>query len=305
MAISSRATLMLAATLALLPLSAQAQAPVTGLPDGNGKELVAGMCIGCHQIEQITRSSGYSREHWKELIGTMIDLSPDQNTQSAITEYLAEKFPPNTLRAPKIVPGPVQVEFKEWQTPTLGQRTRDPVEAPDGTIWWVGQFGNLIGRLNPATGEMKEYPLPPNANAPYRHGRCARQRLVQRQQERHGRQVRSGHRQEPPSTRCPTPRRAIRTPSSSTANGIMWFTLQQCQHDRPARSARPAISSSSARRTGCATLRRQDRRRRHAVGVVQRRALPDQGRSRDMALTEVDCRLRARRCGASTSLRTA
>jgi Streptogramin lyase len=37
------------------------------------------------------------------------------------------------------------------------------VEAPDGKIWWAGQFGNLIGRLDPVTGEMKEYQLPPNA----------------------------------------------------------------------------------------------------------------------------------------------
>jgi virginiamycin B lyase len=164
MPISSPAKLSMIAAFALFPLAVQAQAPVTGLPDGSGKDLVAAMCTGCHQTDQITRSSGYSAEHWKELIGTMIDLSPDQATQATITQYLADNFPPNTKRAPTLVPGPVQVEFKEWTTPTLGQRTRDPVEAKDGTIWWVGQFGNLIGRLNPATGEMKEYPLPPNAN---------------------------------------------------------------------------------------------------------------------------------------------
>jgi virginiamycin B lyase len=141
------------------PLAAQAQ----GLPEGNGKDLVATICTGCHQTDQITRSSGYTREHWKELTGTMIDLASDPGTQTAIIDYLAEKFPPNTQRAAKVVTGPVQVAFKEWQVPTLGQRARDPVEAPDGTIWWAGQFGNLIGRLNPATGEMKEYRLPANA----------------------------------------------------------------------------------------------------------------------------------------------
>jgi virginiamycin B lyase len=159
----SPANFSMVVAFALFPLTAQAQAPVTGLPDGNGKDLVAAMCTGCHQTDQITRSSGYTREHWKELIGTMMDLSPDQATQATITQYLAEKFPPNTERAPKLLPGPAQVTFKEWVVPTLGQRSRDPVEAPDGTIWWVGQIGNLIGRINPATGEMKEYQLPPNA----------------------------------------------------------------------------------------------------------------------------------------------
>ena len=155
----------LASALAFLPLPALAQAPA-GLPDGHGKDVVAGMCAGCHAIDLITRSSGYSRDHWQELIGTMVDLSAPsaQETQATITQYLAEKFPPNTRRAPKLVPGPIQIELKEWVTPTLGQRTRDPVEGIDGKVWWVGQFGNLLGRLDMATGEMKEWPLPANAN---------------------------------------------------------------------------------------------------------------------------------------------
>ena len=50
--------------------------------------------------------------------------------------------------------------FEQWQVPTLGQRSRDPVEGPDGRIWWVGQWGNLVGVLDPETGAMREYPLP-------------------------------------------------------------------------------------------------------------------------------------------------
>ncbi len=38
-----------------------------------------------------------------------------------------------------------KVSFREWVVPTLGQRSRDPVEAPDGSIWWAGQWGNLVG----------------------------------------------------------------------------------------------------------------------------------------------------------------
>jgi virginiamycin B lyase len=145
----------------LVPFAAQAQAP--GLPQGAGKELVEGACAGCHQTNLITSSSGYTREGWNELIGTMIDLSPAPEQRAAITDYLATHFPPNTRRAAKLVPGTAEVTFTQWQTPTLGQRTRDPMQAPDGSIWWAGQFANLIGRLDPATGEMKEYKLPPNA----------------------------------------------------------------------------------------------------------------------------------------------
>jgi len=156
---SSQVQLTFAAAIVLVPLTAKAQ----GLPDGQGKDLVAGICTGCHQTDMITRSSGYTAEHWKELTGTMIDLSGDPPTQTAIIDYLAQHYPPNTSRAPKQVSGPVQIAIKEWTVPTLGQRSRDPVEAPDGSIWWVGQFGNLVGRLDPVTGEMKEFQLPANA----------------------------------------------------------------------------------------------------------------------------------------------
>lgn len=160
---SSLCKFTLTAVAGLFPLAVYAQGAGGGLPDGQGKDLVAGICTGCHQTDQITRSSGYSAEHWKELISYMIDLSGDPPTQTAIVNYLTEKFPPNKARAGKQVAGPVQIEIKEWKVPTLGQRSRDPVEAADGSIWWAGQFGNLIGRLNPATGEMKEFQLPANA----------------------------------------------------------------------------------------------------------------------------------------------
>jgi virginiamycin B lyase len=133
------------------------------LPEGAGKALVEGTCVACHQTNMITQSSGYSREHWKELVSTMIDLSGNPEGLDTLTQYLAANFPPNTRSAAKLVPGPIQVSFKEWVTPTLGQRSRDPVQAEDGSIWWVGQWSNHIGRINPTTGEIKEWPLPANA----------------------------------------------------------------------------------------------------------------------------------------------
>jgi virginiamycin B lyase len=147
----------------LLPLSARAQDQASRLPEGAGKPLVESVCTACHQTSQITRSSGYTREGWQELIGTMIDLSGSPEELGELTRYLATHFPPNAERAPRLVPGDAEIAFKEWQVPTLGQRSRDPVEAADGSIWWAGQWGNLVGRIDPATGAMKEYPLPANS----------------------------------------------------------------------------------------------------------------------------------------------
>jgi virginiamycin B lyase len=148
---------------ALVSAVAQAQSAASELPDGAGKEVVEAVCTGCHQTDQITRSSGYSRAGWQELIGTMIDLSGSPEERDRITRYLATHFPPHDRQAPKLIPGEAEIAFKEWQVPTLGQRARDPVEAADGSIWWSGQWGNLIGQIKPATGEMTEYPLPAGA----------------------------------------------------------------------------------------------------------------------------------------------
>ena len=161
----STVSLIAAAVFALVPFAAQAQEQgrPAALPPGAGKDTVEAVCTQCHQTNMITGSSGYTRDGWKELIGTMIDLSPNPEWRDTITEYRAANFPPNTRLAPKLIPGPAEISFTEWQMPTLGQRSRDPIQAADGSIWWAGQFGNLIGRLNPVTGEMKEYKLPPNA----------------------------------------------------------------------------------------------------------------------------------------------
>lgn len=139
---------------------AAAQSPALGLPDGPGKDLVEGTCTACHPASRITRSSGYTQEEWRELAGTMIDLSASPEEHRQIVGYLATHFPPNSRRTPKLLPGSARIAFQEWTVPTLGQRPRDPIEAPDGSIWWAGQWGNLIGRIDPETGAIQEYPLP-------------------------------------------------------------------------------------------------------------------------------------------------
>ncbi|HXG50051.1 MAG TPA: cytochrome C [candidate division Zixibacteria bacterium] len=132
------------------------------LPDGPGKPLVQGMCTACHQTNEITRSAGYTREGWRELIETMIDFSANP-AGDTIAKYLAANFPPRPDRKPRLVPGSVSIAFREWRVPTPGQRARDPVEAPDGSIWWAGMWADLVGRIDPRTGEVWEYSLPKGA----------------------------------------------------------------------------------------------------------------------------------------------
>jgi virginiamycin B lyase len=140
-------------------VAAQPGQQVGELPDGRGKELVQTVCFSCHTAFNIIGSAGYdSSERWREVFAGMIDL-PDAQADT-VASYLAEHYPAKPDRAPVLVSGNTRIEITEWTVPTLGQRSRDPVEAPDGSIWWTGMWASLLGRLDPATGEMEEFRLP-------------------------------------------------------------------------------------------------------------------------------------------------
>lgn len=50
------------------------------------------------------------------------------------------------------------VPATEWQVPWDG-RPRDPHVAPDGQVFFVGQAGNYIGKLDPKTGQFKRFEI--------------------------------------------------------------------------------------------------------------------------------------------------
>ena len=131
------------------------------LPEGHAKVLVEQACTSCHTISAITRSGFDGVGMWRSVQESMIQLP--ESEAASIAEYLAEHFPAREDRKPTLIDGPVEIDIQEWIVPTLGQRSRDPVEAPDGSIWWTGMWASLVGQLDPVTGNMREYPLPPEA----------------------------------------------------------------------------------------------------------------------------------------------
>ncbi len=213
------------ARFALFLLALMLPASAHALPEGDGKSLVEGVCSSCHRASIIERSSGYAREDWQFLASTMIDLSNNPETEGKILDYLTANFPPRDNRAATPVAGPLKLRFEEWQVPTLGQRSRDPVEDQQGDIWWVGQWGDILGRLDPRTGKMDEIRLPrgakphsvnigPNGFAWYTGNKNATIGRV-----------------DPATaeiTEYSMPDPAARDPHTAEfdANGIMWFSLQ-------------------------------------------------------------------------------
>ncbi len=47
----------------------------------------------------------------------------------------------------------------EWKVPWANTRPRDPYIAADGKVWFVGQAGNYIANLDPATGKFRRYDI--------------------------------------------------------------------------------------------------------------------------------------------------
>jgi virginiamycin B lyase len=60
-----------------------------------------------------------------------------------------------------VIEGPIGVTIKEWPVATPGSRPHDPLAARDGSLWYTGQLANVLGRLDPKTGEIREYLLNP------------------------------------------------------------------------------------------------------------------------------------------------
>ena len=155
-------SVVMAVALLSVPDSAHAQRrgqPVQ-LPEGAGQELVQANCTQCHGLNMIP-GSGFDEDGWEALVATMVAL-PEMQSKT-VASYLAEHFPERPERRPTLVPGDTSIEITEWVVPTLGQRSRDPVEAPDGSIWWTGMWASLAGRLDPKSGTMEEFRLPPEA----------------------------------------------------------------------------------------------------------------------------------------------
>src|SRR5712691_7282527 len=138
------------------------------MPDASGKALVDAQCNSCHALTART-GSGYTPEDWKTVMRMMtnhgVNIAPAQ--LGPMTDYLAKTFPVTGRPAAVLVPGPVKVSMKAWQAPTPGSRPHDPLAARDGSLWYTGQMANALGRVDPKTGKVKEYPLKTPHSGPH------------------------------------------------------------------------------------------------------------------------------------------
>lgn len=138
------------------------------LPAGSGRELAASKCYACHVLE--TRvGGGYTPEGWTTVIHMMtnhgVRLTPAEIAE--LTPYLAKTFPEKPKAPAVIVPGPLQVSMQVFKAATPGVRPHDPLATRDGALWYTGQMANLLGRVDPGTGEVREFTLKTAHSGPH------------------------------------------------------------------------------------------------------------------------------------------
>jgi len=175
-------TLLVTRTVMLVGLLVMCAPPAWSqvlLPEGSGKALVQRACVRCHSLGKLAGADeghwpqfgpGRSREEWRHIMRFMMSygtaLTADE--AAAVTDYLATAFPGPAQPAGVRIAGPVEASIREWTLTTAGSRPHDPAVAPDGTVWYTGQAKSRLGRLDPRTGQFRDFPLQPdNRQLPY------------------------------------------------------------------------------------------------------------------------------------------
>jgi streptogramin lyase len=144
-------------------------------------------CVRCHTLERTVRSQ-YTEDEWVEVITRMASYTtnsganaPPQDSPNA-EEILAAPSTEQRLRQAKILAGvnlssgpqhsyelktlprpngrATQVVYTEYDLPEFTRQPHDVIVDSEGVVWYNDFSDQLFGRLDPATGEVKEFPLP-------------------------------------------------------------------------------------------------------------------------------------------------
>ncbi|MEY2620340.1 MAG: hypothetical protein RIT26_160 [Pseudomonadota bacterium] len=137
-------------------------------PESPGKALVDSVCNSCHTLAPRV-GGGYTPKGWDTVLRMMtnhgLNLSPEQFELAK--SFLIQAYPEKPKPPAVLVDGPHQVRMQAWQVPTPGSRPHDPLGARDGSIWYTGQMSGVLGRLDPKTGQFREFPLKTPHSGPH------------------------------------------------------------------------------------------------------------------------------------------
>ena len=148
----------------------------------------SGNCVACHPISVIMNSR-FAGEQWLPVLGRMHNYSeasiyqpdalrirvnrpnhvPSKPIDTQFAEFLSSinlssspdgkwKFDLKTL--PRVTGRSTRVIITEWDLPRRHGQPHDAVVDQEGLVWYTDVGNGYLGRLNPRTGEIKEWATP-------------------------------------------------------------------------------------------------------------------------------------------------
>ena len=146
------------------------------LPDGEAKRKFVLDCTGCHQFDaRIARPGGRPRTEaeWVAAVTRMLGyagattkfpvIAADREPK-ATAAWLARHLPAGDVREVPIA-SPARADITEYPMPEAQDLPHDVAVEAGGMVLVTGMFTHRLYRLNPATGEIGEIPIPvENAN---------------------------------------------------------------------------------------------------------------------------------------------
>jgi virginiamycin B lyase len=152
-------------------------------PPAKGKDLIFSQCNICHQFQSRMASVSRDADGWKDRIAFMreamhfsIFLGPHFSDQDAadVASYLTSLFGPDSVlpKSPADLPGyketlrpfssdAMNIVYVEYDMPGPSRMPFSAAPDKDGNLW-IPDFGvaNKITRLDPKTGEMRDFSVP-------------------------------------------------------------------------------------------------------------------------------------------------
>ena len=146
------------------------------------RRLISG-CTNCHSVERIMTST-YTAEEWEEVILRMatysnnsFHLKPQLRAVARDTaRFLPDGFDGldyfasinmsdgpldyELVTLPRVSGEGTKVVFTEYDLPRKDSQPHDVYVDEDGIVWYSDFGDQFLGRLDPATLEVKEYPVP-------------------------------------------------------------------------------------------------------------------------------------------------
>jgi virginiamycin B lyase len=144
--------------------------PIWTQAQDKAKQTVDATCNTCHPLSARV-GTGYDAKGWHTVMRMMVNQGAPvpRDQMEAVTQYLIKTYPikANERAKAAVIKGPLKVSMKIWQAPTPGSRPHDPLAARDGSLWYSGQMANVLGRVDPKTGKVKEYKLKTAHSGPH------------------------------------------------------------------------------------------------------------------------------------------